>query len=212
MNYILSFLFLDGFVLWTFFLIMIVLITALVENGRPAWSSFFIIGTILLFQFYSTIKPITFVMHYPMQSVIGCVLYLLIGVLYVRVKWYSRVRVISDRFFKVKDRLFETVLAREEYKMAQTSRMLNDAGLVRLYELAAREIGEKSLPIKVSDYKTQLYLWWVFWPLSLAWTCVDDPLKRIWQFVYRWIAKSLQSTADRSVKLTSEGTPVPKDR
>ncbi|CAB4162984.1 hypothetical protein UFOVP787_213 [uncultured Caudovirales phage] len=51
--------------------------------------------------------------------------------------------------------------------------------------------------IKVSNNKERIFGWLFYWPLSAAWTVLNDPIRRIFNFVYSHISGSLQRMSDR---------------
>lgn len=51
--------------------------------------------------------------------------------------------------------------------------------------------------IKVSNNKERIFGWLFYWPLSAAWTILNDPIRRIFNFIYNHISGSLQRMSDR---------------
>lgn len=52
------------------------------------------------------------------------------------------------------------------------------------------------LPPKVSRHKARLMLWMSLWPVSIAWSLVDDLLRKVWSEIYLWWAGVYQSIFD----------------
>lgn len=50
---------------------------------------------------------------------------------------------------------------------------------------------------KVRDHKADVMTWMTFWPWSLLWTLLNDPVRRFFQHVYWQISAALQSISDR---------------
>jgi hypothetical protein len=98
------------------------------------------------------------------------------------VKWTSHVYAVGRRFDAIK----------ESIKTGLGESVNGAEGQALFYQKAATRLGERSIPLRVSDHKAELYMWWACWPLSMVWTLLDDPLKRTWYFVYDNIGGLLQ--------------------
>jgi hypothetical protein len=65
----------------------------------------------------------------------------------------------------------------------------------------------------VSEYKSKILTWMFYWPFSSLWTLIDDPVKRMYLFIYRNIAAFLQNMANRVfAPLTEEQRKLEEDR
>lgn len=49
---------------------------------------------------------------------------------------------------------------------------------------------------QIRDHKEEFFLWLVWWPFSLLWTMIDDPLRRFCVLVYNLIGRRLQAISD----------------
>ena len=49
-----------------------------------------------------------------------------------------------------------------------------------------------------SDSKQDIMRWMSFWPFSMVWTLINDPVKKAFRAIYRGLQKSLQRIADRA--------------
>jgi len=58
--------------------------------------------------------------------------------------------------------------------------------------------GLKAIPPSVVDEKPRIMAWMIWWPLSAAWTIVDDPVRRLFQHIYHRIAGRLQAVSNRA--------------
>jgi len=135
----------------------------------------------LAIQFFTTTDLIGYITHNPIDIIIGSVVYLLIGVVYVWIKWYSFVHAAARKY---RDWMIENS---SSYTSIESS---NSA--------AARSLGYKFLPLKVSNYKQLIFGWMFYWPLSAAWTLLNDPIARLFNFIYHRIAGSLQKISDNA--------------
>ncbi len=53
---------------------------------------------------------------------------------------------------------------------------------------------------KVSDHKSKITTWMTYWPLSMFWTMIDEPIKNTFKFIFGKIEKSYQKLSDNMFK------------
>jgi hypothetical protein len=177
-----EFFLLDGMAVYVLLAVVSVIMLISVEYESPGWCSVLLLAMIALLQFGSTVRPLSYALAHPSASILLLLAYFAGGTAWIVGKWVSFVYLTRDRYH-------------------QACRALRDRGETsepRINSLARLEIGVKSVPLLVRDYKSQLFLWWAFWPLSLLWTVIDDPLKRLWRLSYKLVASSLQNISDRA--------------
>jgi len=129
-----------------------------------------------LLQMFSDIHPFTYIINEPIRSALIAGVYVVCGVVYVWFKWMSYVNTAVRKI----------------------NANRNDYGSTRDPESTARYLGYKSIPLKVSDYKSKIMGWMIYWPASAAWTILNDPIRRLFEAIYNKIAKSLQDISDKA--------------
>lgn len=68
--------------------------------------------------------------------------------------------------------------------------------LRKQYETYSR-LSYDSGVVEVSNNKERIFGWLFYWPLSASWTVLNDPIRRIFNFVYNRISGSLQRMSDK---------------
>lgn len=58
----------------------------------------------------------------------------------------------------------------------------------------------RDFPPKVSDNKYLIITWMMYWPPSLVWTLVHDPVYRFFNTLFHWVSGSFQRISDRMFK------------
>lgn len=53
-------------------------------------------------------------------------------------------------------------------------------------------------PPQVSKYKEKIFGWMFYWPVSAAWTMLNDPIRRIFNAIYDRISGGLQKISDKA--------------
>jgi len=57
---------------------------------------------------------------------------------------------------------------------------------------AEEAYGSKILPPKASEHKSAIIVWMVYWPFSVPWTIINDPIKRIFRYIFNRISDFLE--------------------
>lgn len=56
--------------------------------------------------------------------------------------------------------------------------------------------GESFVP-QVRDHKALVIMWMTYWPFSMVWTLINDPVRRAWDWLYARIGEKLQDIANK---------------
>jgi hypothetical protein len=162
-------------IFWPLALGLFVLFAALSENDKGPFAG--VVAAVILtgFQLFSNYQPLTYIVHNPLESLWGVGAYLLVGFVYMYVKWS-----------------FVSHKAAAWYKANPTEG--NNYGY-------SYNGGRKQVPFDVSQWRSELLTWFTFWPASGAWTLLNDPIRIVFDKVYVWSSKRLQSISDSFFKV-----------
>lgn len=50
------------------------------------------------------------------------------------------------------------------------------------------------------DHKERIITWMAYWPFSMLWTLINDPVRRAFEWIYRRIGKFMQDISDKIFK------------
>ena len=53
-------------------------------------------------------------------------------------------------------------------------------------------------PPRPNDHKSTILTWMTFWPASLAWTMLNDPVRAAFRHIYTWLSRTLQDISNRA--------------
>lgn len=196
----LSFFVLDGLFLWLVLGGFACCALATIEYEKPGWLSLVLALTLFVLEFYTPWHPVRAAIQHPVDAAVVIALYFAIGTAWIAGKWWFHINWIGDKFDEVKAECIEAA-KKNGIDFINDAGELTERGMMQMYSLAARKIGERQLPLQVGQHKSELYMWWICWPLSLIWTFANDPVKRLWRFVYRELGTVLQSMSDRRFKI-----------
>ncbi len=147
------------------------------EHGESGLVAFLALVIMAGLQFFTDIKPFTFIWQHPAESLFLVLGYVAVGVAYVWLKWYSFVHAAARRL--------------KDWQSRNTNQ-----------QAYGHHIGVKSLPIRVGDYKWEIFGWMFYWPLSGAWTLLNDPVRRLFNAIYERIGGTLQKIADKAFNVS----------
>jgi len=162
----------------------------------------------------------------PTSLAIGIASYFVIGVLWSFAKWYFKLANVRDLYVELKDKyrknnklgeLFlrtakskdqvenkEEAQEREEimernldfFRFVNSSRM-------RLYEsIDKTDLAENPSNIPQSfkplamQHKSSITQWIMFWPISFTWTIINDPVRKIANYIFSRIKGTFQKMSD----------------
>ena len=173
-----SFLTLADSAFFLYFLIPAALVAMcwLVEGSEHSVGATVALALVLvILQLFTDVHPFTYILNDPLRAAVIAAAYVAVGIGYLWYKWSSYTR-MAARYIKA-------------YMAEHPSAASNEA---------ARYLGYRSAPLKVNDYRTRIMGWMIYWPLSLAWTLLNDPIRRLYDAIYNCIAKSLQEISNRA--------------
>lgn len=130
-------------------------------------------------------------------------IYLAVGAFWSFLKWFSFLNQEKDELRKIKQRFLnqtEDVDLREDgtfsnADFAKFAKFIND----KMY--GYRDIQNRSdLIPSVGEHRNELVAWIVWWPFSAFWTILNDPLRRLANFVVDRFRGMYESMASRVFK------------
>jgi len=211
---------------WTFWFTMLlafVFITVMVEGARDfaAFITFFIVASITAW--LNHISPLQLVTENLGATIGLAVFYLLSGAVWSLVKWWRLVVTFKEVYLEVKKELAKANPEENDAYFRQLSYNLRlrflEPDLRKYYGLTEFDghtggrdvLGLHNVlgghddtdglnftpkPPDPAKFKPFILRWLMFWPWSLSWTLLDDPIRRTFKAIY----DSLVSTYERIAK------------
>jgi hypothetical protein len=173
---------------------------AWIENECGGWATWGVIATLAAFQFLGDVPVFGWVVANPHVVLAGAGAYLLVGVLWATARWWFHV--------KKARRLYDELRAGFVAKHGLDPAAPIPDHLKQEFWNAVRYGDDKvELKPKVADHKERIYLWLGFWPWSMTWTLINDPVMRAIRWAYDSIKATLQRISDRVWKGTDQDLP-----
>lgn len=169
---------------------LFIALAACTEHDNPGLATILLIGVAALAQVFSPIQPFTLLLAKPLTAIAFVLVYLLAGAAYSVYKWWSYSRHVIDIYNdNVASYLKKKGKTREELSEYEFSDMVGNAKL--------QAVGHsKDLPLLVAQHKSMITGWMCYWPASAAWTLINDPVRRLFRAIYRYLASTLQGISD----------------
>lgn len=188
-------------IIWWVFLVLIILGIAIiveVENEKPLKGLLWLCAMAIVVHFSGTVDIVNFFKGFPYYY-IGY--YLLIGAAWCIVKWWFYTAEWARNQAELIQKTRKEFLSKmsldgdsipAEHKSAwelwRIQKRTEDefvwSGIYsRLKSPPSTETFSSETEISVRENWNRLILWCMYWPFSMVWTLIDDPIKRICQFI-----------------------------
>jgi hypothetical protein len=173
-----------GIAFWATVFLLVLLASISTEYERFSGTTVVLVVGIALAWWLTKVNPFYWALEH-WYAVLGYIaIYLGVGVGYGIFKWKLFVTKIVDKLRDFRrDKKIEGPLSAEQF----TS-----------FKSFASYYGE--LPVRVTRHKRQITGWMIYWPFSLPWTLINEPIKRFFNFVYYRLAGRLQDMSDNAFK------------
>lgn len=116
--------------------------------------------------------------------------YVLVGVLWSFPKWWFYVHSIKDAYVKSLAAYKKTNRIPENQKL--DSQQIHEFYYSRSFEADGffeprRKYWGEIMPLQASKNKNKILVWMMYWPLSVLWTLINDPVRKAFMFVFEHV-------------------------
>lgn len=172
----------------------------LVELEWFGWATVILIATVVGVQTLQVFDILHYVADNILTSTLYAAGYIVVGVVWSFVKWFSYLMRYRDKFrelkqsFLVKHNVNDNVMP-AEHKEAFENYMRNQW---QKPEYSGLKHGLKPV---AAENKAKITAWMAFWPCSLISTLLNDPVRRLFRFLFNTFKVLYQKMADAVLKL-----------
>ncbi len=187
------------------FLILLVCVViaavVLTEIEHFGWATVLLIASVITAQMFGVMSPLTWMVTHALESSIYVLVYVAIGVAWSFVKWFSFLIQFRDQFRKDKE-IF--LLTHKLDPNGPIPDSLLDAFINRGYSF--REFKGNSLNNKprASNNKSRIVAWMSLWPCSVVGTVLNDPIRRLFNFLFGQFKALYQKMSDHVLRNDAE--------
>jgi len=189
---------------WLVIVIASIVIVAYLENEKASAATAMAIGSVLALIFLGNTGIFTWVAAHPILLILYILGYIVVGGMYGVLKWRLLLQDRVDRYREVRREWLEVAIKCYSPKLpAELCREALTSGKVtgevkKAWRKYVRNdyYGKRITKPSVSRNKGLIISWMTYWPLSGLWTLINDPIRRIFKFLYHRITTLLSTMAD----------------
>jgi len=198
-----------GLLFWGIVVVLTILLFIFIEYNQGGWATISLLAVLGILQWWARIDIIGAVQQEPLLAVAGIAGYLIAGTLWAFVKWWFYTKAERRKYDEFKAEWLkgtERIYADKDHgpfkDVPHMSMLLPDGTwsdeMKGLFAQAVASEWDPRIEIhpQVTRHKQQIYLWLCYWPWSLTWTLIDDPVRRAFRWIYGEIRQSLQRVSD----------------
>jgi len=206
-----------GVLFWILIAAIGIVILASVEYEKPVLSTISVVGFFVLLAYLGDFSLWAFVVHHPTWSLIGLAAYVFFGVCWSYCKWHFFVVSMAQRYnenFRERVELIKQYENEKREKRESGSEWITMRKLDSLSNKIHCCESEMSLNRKpeAKKFKRRIMIWMVHWPWSCIWTIINDPIKKLFKYIFRKLQAFYQRIADKAYCSTEEFRPWKDDR
>jgi hypothetical protein len=156
------------------------------DEGIPA--TIIAVITFLAWFWLEGINPIDWIIQDPVRTILCIVGYFVVGIIWSIAKWWlfcMNARRLADRYALE----FQAISNFKEY-LADWNEFLYNHYNIR---------NGKIIPLAIEN-KSRIILWMSYWPSSMVWTLINDPVRRVFLSIYNLLGGMLQSISNSTFK------------
>jgi hypothetical protein len=172
----------SSWLFWVPIVIVGIIVSELLDNNNNGGATVTAIVTALLVVLFTNFNPFTLLKEQPLTVLAGVVAYFLAGTLWSIGKWWAWLKKAARRVAEIEAK--HTTDGRLDYYRFSTA--------------CREEKIPSEFPVKAKEYASMIIGWMIFWPFSMLWTLINDPVRYAFEHIYNWISGLLQSMSDNA--------------
>ena len=178
----------------------------LIEADRFGWATTTLVGSLVLSavhtRWFGGPNIIGYLEHHWFHTLLCACFYVILGIAWSFLKWFSALRVFRDQFREAKLAFFkanglEGLLdtapipddKQEDFKKYMEHNYRYNYGRIASLSTLERP--------KATKNKSRITAWMCFWPFSFIGTVLNDPVRRLFNFLFNYFKALYQQLADR---------------
>lgn len=193
--------------------ILLGLILLLIENQKPIFAGFVLLGASFLYWTFwdiSSFKAFQYLANNPSAIFSLAISFIAVGIVYSFLRWHSLLMNARDEILDKRADIIDrySILENTQIGKLEIAAKLRDHDLISMRQVirGTRYSGYERIPESLeveylnnllklnltetiapvaNDHKTEIISWIIYWPFSLLWYLIDDPLKKFGKFLYR---------------------------
>lgn len=189
---------------WVLLALASCLLIGLLEFTKSGWATFTLFATLVIL-YWAGNFTFHWIGEHPYLFALYILGYLVTGAGWAIFKWWrfvvNLVEKYNDRKSKfLKERRIREVVIPDEFK-AEWARHVRDF-YDRYQPYTVQVLNDGIVPPDPNNHKEEIYLWITFWPWSMLWFVLDEPVRKTVRAIYRSIRNSLVRISEHAFQST----------
>jgi hypothetical protein len=181
--------------------------TVLTETEQFGWATILLIIGVTLAQWLHVVNLLTFASTHALATVMYVLAYVAVGIVWSFIKWFSFLMSARDRYrewkikFLTKEGFNPDGQIPEEKRGAFKQFIYNQHAYN--YQDPIADLYDGKRP-RAANNKARIVSWMSLWPCSVIGTLLNDPVRRVFNFLFFHFKELYQKLADRVFRNDTE--------
>lgn len=185
---------------WLLVAASVIIMLSLIEYENDVPATLTLLATLLVLEFLGDIKVFSYLFKHPAWSAVWVTGYLGAGVAWALGKWYFYARAEKRKYDKIKKAYLKSRNIVGDDIPAEHK--------VDWKEHVLRNLSREEVVPQFDRHEARFLMWMMHWPWSLAWTLIDDPIKRLFKEIYHQLKKTGQAIANAAFRGVEKDLPT----
>lgn len=173
--------------IWFYSIVAIecIVLLSLIENNRPGWSTVSLLTAFGLLKIFTGQSILSVIGEHPGVTILFALVYFVAGTAWAVTKWWLYVIDHRDKYNE----------AKLNFKPTRIEDIWENS-----FEYRHQFKSSGTLVPQVRNNKGRIMTWMCYWPWSMIWTVINDPIKKTFKMIYDRIQDTLQSISNNVFK------------
>lgn len=170
-----------GILFWALTIAVLCLLMFCVDSERTFGAAVSIVLYLVFINVFGNANTLAWIKENSTLTIVGVVGYLFAGVFWSFGKWYFFNKEISEKVLIAKRKLLGPA-ANEDTEIPEDR--LSDWHFMHLATIHYKDRTIGKFPIRALEHKERITNWMMYWPISAAWTLLDDFVRNLYKKIY----------------------------
>lgn len=168
----------------------------LVELEWFGWVTVVLIATVIGVQYLNVFDILTFVANNALMSSLYAAGYVAVGIVWSFVKWFSYLMRYRDKFRELKFKFLNEHTHIGGTNVPEENRAAFETYMRSQWQKPDYSGIKHGLKPVAAESKAKITAWMAFWPCSLISTLLNDPVRRLFRFLFNTFKVLYQKMTD----------------
>ena len=177
---------------WILVSLVALLIFWMTEIEQPGWATLMLIVTFVALAYLGDFNLWHAIKGNPMGAIVACAAYVGVGAAWSVGKWWFFVHACRAIYQEVRDEFME------RYNLDKSGDIPDHQK--QDFQFKVEHGSKEAAKPLIRENKSRITIWMTYWPWSMTWTLINDPVKKMFRWVYHQLQAVYQSIADHGYR------------